>query len=246
MNNNIDLNKLDIVYPVRRLPEGNSELRYSLRSVTKNLPHRKIWVIGEEIEWLSSLVNRMEMEDEGKAFENVNAKLMAAIENPLVSDPFIFMMDDIFVMQKIDEVPYYAIGSSLGERLRRYDEYGSYARDLQDARDILWFDGKEDIDFEAHSPIIFQKAGLSRILSRWPKSGHRRSLYGNFFKKKPTYVEDFKIYGESDEPEPCVPYISTCVESWRNSSKVYQIVTGEFDDICEYETIEEIKVKEED
>lgn len=245
MNNKIDLNKLDIVYPVRRLTEGNSELRYSLRSVAKNLPHRKIWVIGEEIEWLSSLVNRMEMKDEGKAFENVNAKLMAAIENPLVSDPFIFMMDDIFVMQKIDEIPYYAIGRSLGERLRRYDVYGSYARDLQEARYILWFEDKEDVDFEAHSPIIFQKAGLSRILSRWPKSGHRRSLYGNFFKKKPTYVEDFKIYGEKDEPDHSSPYISTCVESWRNSSKVYQFVTGEFDNVCEYETIEEIKVKEE-
>lgn len=249
MNSKINLSEIDIVYPVRKLAEGNSELRYSLRSVAKNLPHRNIWVIGEEIEWLSSIVRRIDLGENGAAFANVNRKLMEAVENPLISDPFIFMMDDIFVMQEIREIPYYAIGRTLSERLRRYDEYGTYARDLQDAQNILWFERKEEIDFEAHAPIIFKKAGLQRILTRWPESGHRRSLYGNFFKKKPTYVDDFKIYGADEEPKKA-PYISTCVESWNRNSKAYQLVTQTFAEQCDYEwlnqPIEELEVKEEE
>lgn len=248
MSNKIDLSKIDVVYPVRKLAEGNSELRYSLRSVAKNLPHRNIWVIGEEIGWLSSIVRRVYVGENGTAFANVNRKLMEAVENPLISDPFIFMMDDVFVMQKISEIPYYAIGRTLGERLRRYDEYGPYARDLQAARDTLWFERKEEIDFEAHAPILFKKPGLQRILTRWPESGHRRSLYGNFFKKKPIYVDDFKIYEADEEPQKA-PYISTCVESWNENSKAYQLVIQIFAEQCDYECInqpiEELEVKEE-
>lgn len=246
MNNRIDLSKIDIVYPVRKLAEGNSELRYSLRSVAKNLPHRNVWVISEEIEWLSSLVNRMEMKDEGKAFENVNAKLMAAVENDLISDPFIFMMDDIFVMKEVNDIPYYALGRTLTERARTYDVYGSYWRDLDETQQILWFLNKPDVDFEVHAPILFQKAGLRRILKKYPTSGHRRTLYGNIFKKKPTYTADFKIYDEDTQPDADATYISTCVGSWREGSKAYQFVTSEFAEPCEYEKVEEIKVKEED
>ena len=245
MNNRIDLSKIDIVYPVRKLAEGNSELRYSLRSVAKNLPHRNVWVVGEEIGWLGSLVRFMPAEDEGKAFANVNQKLLAAVENDLISDPFVFMMDDIFVMKEVNDIPYYAIGRTLTERARTYDVYGRYWRDLDETQQILWFLRKSDIDFEAHAPILFQKAGLRRILKKYPTSGHRRTLYGNIFKKKPTYVSDFKIYEEDVEPDAETPYISTCVESWRESSKTYQLVTSEFAEPCEYERAEEIKVKEE-
>lgn len=235
MSSEIDLSKIDIVYPVRPLMEGNSELRYSLRSVAQNLPHRGIWVIGKDIEWLSSDVGVIWAQDAGKPFENVNRKLMAAVETPLVSDPFIFMMDDVFAMSKQTKVPYFAIGQSLRERLQKYDKYGSYARDLQAAREILWWAKKDEIDFEAHGPIIFKKAGLKQILRKYPSSGHRRSLYCNFYKKRPTYTPDFKVYHATDEPDGSLPYLSSAVESWRDDSKLYQLITGTFSTPCQYE-----------
>lgn len=235
MSNKIDLAEVDVVYPVKVLPNGNSELRYSLRSVARNLPHRKVWAIGGEIDWLSSIVGRIAASDNGKAFDNVNNKLMLAVESPLVSDPFIFMMDDVFVMSKQTKVPYFAIGQSLRERLQKYDKYGSYARDLQAAREILWWEKKDEIDFEAHGPIIFKKAGLKQILRKYPSSGHRRSLYCNFYKKRPTYTDDFKVYHATDEPDGSLPYLSSAVESWRDDSKLYQLITGTFSTPCQYE-----------
>lgn len=235
MSNKIDLAEVDVVYPVKVLPNGNSELRYSLRSVARNLPHRKVWAIGGEIDWLSSIVERIAAPDNGKAFDNVNNKLMLAVEKPFISDPFIFMMDDVFVMSKQTKVPYFAIGQSLRERLQKYDKYGSYARDLQAAREILWWAKKDEIDFEAHGPIIFKKAGLKQILRKYPSSGHRRSLYCNFYKKRPTYTDDFKVYHATDEPDGSLPYLSSAVESWRDDSKLYQLITGTFSTPCQYE-----------
>ena len=245
MRSEIDLSKIDVVYPVRPLAEGNSELRYSLRSVAQNLPHRNIWVIGKDIEWLSSDVGVIWAQDAGKPFENVNRKLMAAVENPLVSDPFLFMMDDVFVMKKQTKVPYFAIGHSLRERLQKYDKYGSYARDLQAAREILWWAKKDEVDFEAHGPILFKKAGLKQILRKYPSSGHRRSLYCNFYKKRPTYTDDFKVYHAEDDPDGRLPYLSSAVESWRDGSKLYQLVTSTFSDVCHYEKTTMLNTEEE-
>ena len=235
MSNKTDLSEVDVVYPVKVLPNDNSELRYSLRSVARNLPHRNIWVIGGDISWLSSEVGRIPANDPGKAFANVNHKLMWAVESPFVSDPFIFMMDDVFVMKKVRRVPYYAIGKTLLDRLRKYDRYGSYAKDLQEARDILWYEKQSEIDFEAHGPILFKKAGLKQILRKYPSSGHRRSLYCNFYKKRPTYTDDFKVYRATDEPDGSLPYLSSAVESWRDDSKLYQLITGTFSTPCQYE-----------
>lgn len=41
----INLKNCDIVYFVKN-SEYNGELRYSMRSVLKNFPHRKIWFVG--------------------------------------------------------------------------------------------------------------------------------------------------------------------------------------------------------
>ena len=41
----MNLKSLDIVYIVKNT-EYNGELRYSLRSVCKNFPHRNIWIVG--------------------------------------------------------------------------------------------------------------------------------------------------------------------------------------------------------
>lgn len=235
MSNKIDLAEVDVVYPVKVLPNDNSELRYSLRSIARNLPHRKAWAIGGEIDWLSSIVGRIAASDNGEAFDNVNNKLMLAVENPFVSDPFIFMMDDVFVMKKQTKIPYYAIGKSLLERMQKYDKFGAYARDLQEAREILWWAKKDELDFEVHGPIIFKKAGLKQILRKYPSSGHRRSLYCNFYKKRPTYTDDFKVYHATDEPDGSLPYLSSAVESWRDDSKLYQLITGTFSTPCQYE-----------
>ncbi len=241
MSSKVDLKNVDLVYPVRKLPEGNSELRYSLRSVAKNLPHRKIWVIGDDIAWLSPKVGKIQMEDGGKAFWNVNQKLMTAVEDGRITDPFIFMMDDIFVMKKVRSIPYYAINHRLGDRLTKYDNFGPYAQDLTMAREILWWLKEDEVDFEAHAPILFRKSGLKRILRRWPESGHRRSLYANIYHKRPKYVDDFKIYHAEDDPEPGAQYFSSAVESWRDGSKLYGLVTSTFTEPCEYEAPEMIR-----
>ena len=41
----MDTKDLDIVYFVKDTPT-NEELRISLRSVAKNMPHKRVWVFG--------------------------------------------------------------------------------------------------------------------------------------------------------------------------------------------------------
>ena len=232
----INLSEIDIVYPVKKVDLGNEELTYSLRSVCANLPHRDVWIFGTGLSGINETVRTVPIGDLDKAFANVNKKLATAITIEEISDPFIFMMDDIYVMKPQTEIPYFALSRSLENRLDHYSRVGSYARDLIAARDILRGLEETEIDFEAHAPILFHKAELEYILMNYPRSGHRRSLYGNIFEKKPKYIrKDFKIYDEQTVPSRTAPYLSSADGSWTWQSKLREYVMGEFREKCKYE-----------
>lgn len=99
----------DVVYPVKLTRNGNRELRLSLRSLS-NIPHRNVYVVApERPEWLSGDVRFIECPDDHVSYENVNRKLLAACSVDDLSENFIFMNDDIFIMQKMTEIPYWAL-----------------------------------------------------------------------------------------------------------------------------------------
>ena len=227
----------DVVYPVKLTRNGNRELRLSLRSLS-NIPHRNVYVIApERIEWLSDDVRFIECPDDHILYENVNRKLLAACSVADLSENFIFMNDDIFIMKPMKDIPYYAQSDSLNAR---YEEYkitglGSYANDLAYAKQYLQSRGESIIDFETHSPIVFNKELLVPILQQNIRIGHRHALYCNLTHQEPTYTKDFKLYFTDGKIDENQPIISTIEEAFQHNCIVSRYLENKFANKSIYE-----------
>lgn len=228
--------EVDVVYPVYPTTDGNPELRYSLRSLEKNLPHGKVFIYTSSyIDWLSDEVEQIVALDDKSAYENVNKKLLMACLNGKISDTFLYMNDDIFVMKKMSKIEYYAMGD-LVERFQSYIKVGIYGEDLLKTKDKLLANGLGTIDFETHSPIVFEKDKLKPILEENMCRGHRHTLYGNITGQKPKYIDhDFKVYNDNEYFDHTMPFVSTTQSNWRSESGVKRWIAQSFKAKSRYE-----------
>jgi hypothetical protein len=155
----------DLVYLVRP-GDDNEELRYSLRSVARNLPDAKVWIAGHTPAWVTG-VNSIELVPlEGK-FDNQKQSLRAACEHPDMPDEFVLMNDDFFVMTP--DLPVYHLGPNqeyifyllgLGKTFHNGWFRALVASELQ-----LWEWGhKDSLCYESHSPLPFHRDQLLDVI----------------------------------------------------------------------------------
>lgn len=230
-------NQTDVVYPVKLTRNGNRELQLSLRSLS-NIPHRNVYVIApERPDWLSDDAIFIECPDDHSPYENVNRKLLAACSVDDLSDNFVYMNDDIFIMQKMTEIPYWALSSTLQTRLDEYKVAGMgiYEQDLMKTKRFLEEYRQSTIDFETHSPIVFHKGILEQILTQNIRLGHRHTLYGNLTHQEPTYTKDFKLYFTDGKIDENQPIISTIEEAFIRNCAVSRYLENKFANKSIYE-----------
>lgn len=195
---------MDYVYLCR---DGeNEELRYSIRSVIKNGNPDNIWVVGGKPDWY--IGNFLEVpQDKGK-FENQVNSLKEVCSNSDISDDFILMNDDFYILKPVEEYKYY--DGLLKDKLNNHTiQYGnsSYARALRGAVKQLQRIGiQEPINYEVHMPMALNKANLVQVLDL---SLSPRSLYGNLFINDGINIKDVKIYKDSKDIDLDNSLIST-------------------------------------
>lgn len=184
---------MDAVYICR--PGENEELRYSIRSVVANMPHNKIWVVGSKPDWYSG--DHIEVLQDSKKYDNARNNLRAIANSDEISDDFILMNDDFFVINKIDTVPYWYTGSikSRVEAIKKLRmPNNSYIRMLLNTRQtIIDYGIDEPLDYELHTPMVMNKKKLLPILDMdalW------RSAYGNVYNVGGSMHDDIKVYGQ--------------------------------------------------
>lgn len=168
----------DVVYVCR--PGANEELRYSLRSLS-NLPHGRVWIAGHCPSWVSSKVGRIPVTSRVRGHQSAKANLRAACEHPEVSERFVYMNDDFFVMQPHDELPLMHRGTVYdvvtGRRMST-----SYTRALEKTMRLLVEQGiPEPLMYDLHAPMLVDKVGMLEVLTLVGDAPllHERTLYGN-------------------------------------------------------------------
>lgn len=211
---------MDVVWICRNGP--NEELRYSIRSVVANMPHNDILVVGGRPDWYTGPFLSVETFWGSRKSTNkyVNAKnnIQHIVDSKKVSDEFIFMNDDFYVMQPIDRLQYYH-GGHFSNKLNLFKQYApdaSYARMLNRTKSVL--DGlqiKDPLDYTLHVPFLYNKKKLAKVLAY---DGSIRTLYGNIHKVGGTQIEDVKVHPKRSKewaPEPFdymnreTPFLST-------------------------------------
>jgi hypothetical protein len=181
---------LDLVYICG--PGDNEELRYSIRSAVKNLKFDNLWVVGGKPNWY--LGNYIEVAQNKSKYANARNNLRAICNSSKISDSFILMNDDFYIMNKIDNVPYMH-GGLLADKIKKYENLtGNTRYVLMLKRTLLSLSRrfkKDILDYELHVPMVMKKEKLLSIIDLpdlW------RSRYGNTFSVGGIEIEDVKIY----------------------------------------------------
>lgn len=185
---------MDFVYVCRN--GDNEELRYSIRSVYHSFPDAKIWVVGGKPKWYTG--NYIETPQNKNKFSNVLGSLRRVCATDEISDTFILMNDDFFIINKIDKIPVLH-GGYLSERVESLIDLtpqSAYLKLLKLTSFRLSRMGHHDaLDYDIHVPMQMQKSRMSRSLQKgvlW------RSMYGNLNRVGGISIKDVKIYRDDD------------------------------------------------
>lgn len=175
----------------------NNELRYSMRSVEKNLPHAKIIVVGWKPKFLKGAVHIPADDPYQSKLKNSIAKLAIAAMHPEVSEKFVLMNDDFFIMKPMDGVKLYHRGL-LEESLAKHPTgEGYYSDAIKLTRDILKIARiGEPKDYSVHGPMLMEKKKVREIVEMIDPTATGylfRTVYGNWFGLGGEQVDDVKI-----------------------------------------------------
>lgn len=181
---------MDYVYICRS--GDNEELRYSIRSIEENMPKGKIWIIGYKPGWYVG--NFVSVKDSGNKFDNIKKCLAKTADVPEISDKFVLMNDDFFVVSKMSSVPILH-GGSLKDKVSEYKRLvpsSYYTKLLENTHKRLVRLGIENpIDYDIHTPLIVDKTKIKEITDM-PYLD--RSTYGNVLAIGGQEFKDVKVY----------------------------------------------------
>lgn len=179
----------------------NNELRYSLRSVEKHLKnYSNIYIVGRDPRFAQG-ITVLPFEDKSiyNASKNIYEKIVQACACPGISENFLFMNDDFFLLKDIDaaNVPFY-YKSTLEEYTKRCLPGNTYRDTLNNAIDTLKKKKLPTKNFDVHAPIVYNKGTFVDILSgcdwrRMPYGFAIKSMYCNTTGVDGIEMDDCKI-----------------------------------------------------
>lgn len=181
---------MDFVYICR---EGdNEELRYSIRSVCKNTKFSNIWVVGGKPDWY--IGNHLQVSQTSNKHKNARNNLKKITGFKEISNDFILMNDDFFIMKPVEEIEYYHGGPLIHKvnTFERNEPRSPYTKLLGDTYDKLVTMGIDNpLDYALHVPMKMNRNNLSKVI----KPGFSiRTLYGNIYNVGGTEIKDVKYH----------------------------------------------------
>jgi hypothetical protein len=227
---------MDIVYTVKSGREFGDELRYSLRSLA-NIPHDNVWIVGDTYPWVKN-VRFLNVYQGKSSWTNVHENLRRVCLQKDLSEEFIFLNDDFYIMQKIDAMPVLHGGplSDLKDRYKKSERH-YYARIVRNTFDYL---GPGSMNYDLHTPMTLNKELLPIVLKN-SKDRLFRSIYGNKYAIGGEYYKDTKVRSKR-HPAPAAtheevvssPFISSSNTSF-SESFVGDFIRDQFHQKCNYE-----------
>ena len=223
---------MDIVYLLR---DGeNHELRYSLRSLV-HVPHGTVWAYGGAPVWLRNVAH-VRRDHAATKYQTTSEHLRAACLNESVSDPFVLMNDDFFLMKPMKKILDYNRGKvrDVIEEFEGREVSSRYVKGMRQTLELLENAGHSDpLSFELHVPLVVYKAAMLEALDlgRDLPVFHKRTAYGAIAGLKGRRISDVKVRDVRDEI-PTGQFMS-CMDS--SFQLVRPVLARAFPDKSEYE-----------
>ena len=218
---------LDVVYLLKPCSE-DKELRYSLRSLV-NLKHRNVYIYGGNLPWLDNIKWIAHTQTGVDKWHKSNSSFLEACRNPEISEDFILMNDDFFVMEPT-ELNYFYYGT-LKERGQRVD---SLSKILLKQDSLLRELNKPTKNYALHMPMIFNKKKALELSEKFPDELIGRSLYANYYELGGESRPDCKIYSFT---KPAYNTFLSTTDTSFTYGEAGKLIRQKFDKPCKYERI---------
>lgn len=219
----------DVVYICR---EGkNDELRYSLRSVERNFPHRQVIIYGGKPDGIEPDRFVRFVQEASTKWQKVRDTLVAVCKDDEITEDFWLFNDDFFIMKKVKE-PKNHYDGTLSERIHAIESVifgvqSVYSKQLRHLLKTLEHAGVENaLNYAHHTPMLINRKKMLKTLRAYPNEPMFRALYGNINKIGGRQMADVKFY-QKRQPFPVGQYASTADESWR-TEKIGFIIRDAF------------------
>lgn len=216
---------MDIIYPYLK---GDDEIIYSLRSLA-NLPHSKVFIVGDRPEGIDlKKVCYIPFAQTKTKYKNTTDIIKMMCNNSAVSDDFILMNDDFFILKPITK-PKEELNLYRGNAFNVYEHYvqkygnNGYSKGMLETAKCLQNIGIENpLGYELHIPFIFNK---NKFLQMYKDFGaqieqincfHKRTFYGNLYNTGGTSIKDVKIFAFGGLPAPEQKFLSCSDTAWAN------------------------------
>lgn len=230
---------LDVVYFVSAFPK--TDLKYSIRSVAKNLDYNLLWIYGGKKTTIcpDRYVRIMNQQGADK-WSKVRSMYKEVCLNDDITEDFILFHDDFFVMKPIKSLePEYRgsfedhisdIEAKFGKNLT------TYAKMLRHASETLRMANKGTLSYELHTPFIFNRKKLLKILELYPNEHCIRSIYANYYKIGGKKKYDVKIFDKNptfDYTKEKILSTDDCILV--DGNEHWDYIRSKFQDKCRYE-----------
>lgn len=177
----------------------NNELRYCLRSIEKYLHnYGRIFIIGRKPDWIQN-IEHLAYEDLTPFKEkNIFTKVKMACDIKEMSENFLFMNDDHFLVDHFDAPTFPYFYKCMLERSIERLGKGKYLRALLATYNELCIRGLPTYNFDGHIPIVYNKQNIKHLNEQYPWDRYDtgfvlKSLYANTFACQPILEHDCKL-----------------------------------------------------
>lgn len=185
---------MDIIYPYKRSPD-DFELRYSLRSLV-NVPHDRVIIAGD-LPSVSSdkVVTFKNPRVVADRYISSTSNILVAMQRGEVSDDFIVMNDDVFVLRPwtFRHEHRGTIDEALADEMVR----GDYRSRITTTWALLRSHGiTEPLFFGLHTPTVYNRDRLTDLIREFPMPQYKyllRTLYNNLFPRPSIRRMDVKV-----------------------------------------------------
>ena len=229
---------MDIVYPVKSTNE-NIELRYSLRSL-QNIQHDRVFIIGDLPNFVQNVIY-IPIKSVNSRYVSTTNSLKTICINKEVSDNFIWMNDDFFILKPIQPNDLLLNRGKMNDIVSYYHKIHNsltpYDRNVENAyKELKSMGFEEPISFELHCPIIINKYKFLTICDKIKTDAlHccKRSLYGNYYIGNSNTIKDIKVLSNTIFDEKNYDRFISCSEN--TFKKVEDFLKKNFPNKCIYE-----------
>lgn len=190
------MKKYDVVYILKE-GCGSEELRYSLRSIEKNMTHGKVWFYCGKPEGIEPDEYVPTKQQGILKWEKARSSLMLACMNDDITEKFWLFNDDFFVLKRMRSTKPLFDGSMHDHILqiehRHGDKHTGYTRMLMGCEAQLKDAGCTTFNYAIHIPMLVDRQEMLEALQMFPSCPMFRCLYGNYQAIGGSGHEDVKI-----------------------------------------------------